>query len=375
MSLTARKGGGLPMPGIKNVQKRRGFTLVELLVVIAIIATLIGLLLPAVQSAREAANRSSCTNKVKQLALSLHNYASARRDTFPAANDRVWGVGAATVKLPAGRGSGYSWLIHVLPYCEETALYDRIKTASQNFQLLPLALTGSASLANVQLPALLCPSWAGDPILTSNNNLGATCYKAMSGRGSSSAPPASGTTSAAGPYASDDGYIPLIPTAVTGTQWGIKPYFGRNFVSGDGTSKTLLIAESKEGNPRPFNGTPTYNSAWALGLQSWVVAGQPRLGSLAWSGTAYNTGTNGSGLNFGPTSSLPAQTYTGGNNLMVGSTGNTDVMIWGPSSDHGGGLITHGMGDGSVRSIAADVDASVYLSLSTVTGGENVSEF
>jgi len=361
------------MPGIKNVQKRRGFTLVELLVVIAIIATLIGLLLPAVQSAREAANRSSCSNKAKQIGLSLHNYASARRDTFPAANDRVWGSGAASVKLPTGRASGYSWIVHVLPYCEETALYDRIKTASNNFTLLPLALTGTSSLSNIQLPALLCPSWAGDAILTSNNNLGATCYKAMAGRGSSATPPAGSAVSAKGNYASDDGYLPLIPTA-TGTFWGTKPYFGRNFVSGDGTSKTLLIAESKEGNPRPYSGTPTYNSAWALGTQSWVVAGRPQDGCLQWSGTTYVNGT-ASGLNFGPTSTLPTQLYTQNQQLIVGSAGALDNMVWGPSSDHAGNLVIHGMGDGSVRSIAADVDPVIYMAISTVSGGENVSDF
>ena len=305
-----------------GTSKRRGFTLVELLVVIAIIATLIGLLLPAVQSAREAASRSSCSNKMRQLALGLHNFASARRDTFPAANDRARGV------------SGYSWITHLLPMAEETALYERIKVTGSNFSQVILT-SGS-----VQLAALVCPSWTGDPINAGGS--GATCYKAMSGAVlSATASPCGYLSTAAatvGIYSSDDGYVPLVPLQVA---TGAKPSFGRNFVGGDGTSKSILIAESKE----------KITNSWINGGQAWL--------------TASNNKTT-HGLNVGGAS--PATPF---GSMWSGAAAGTSVS-WGPSSDHAGNLVIHAMGDGSVRSISVDVLPAVYLGLSTYSCGENV---
>jgi prepilin-type N-terminal cleavage/methylation domain-containing protein/prepilin-type processing-associated H-X9-DG protein len=89
---------------------QRGFTLVELLVVIAIIGVLVALLLPAVQAAREAARRMSCSNNVKNIVLAMHNYAEANKQ-FP--------IGAR-----ASQGNyGQSWTIGLLPYIEQDALY------------------------------------------------------------------------------------------------------------------------------------------------------------------------------------------------------------------------------------------------------------
>ncbi|MBM3999191.1 MAG: DUF1559 domain-containing protein [Planctomycetes bacterium] len=131
---------------------RPAFTLVELLVVIAIIGVLVALLLPAVQSAREAARRMACSNNLRQLGIALANRESALR-TFPAS----W-------TLPAdGSGDGWSAPAQILPYVEETNYADRIDLnrgyAGQTF-------TESGGnvivLSSYRVNVLVCPSETRD---------------------------------------------------------------------------------------------------------------------------------------------------------------------------------------------------------------------
>ncbi len=101
-------------------QRTTGFTLVELLVVIAIIGILVALLLPAVQSAREAAHRTACTNNLKQIALALLTYHDARNQ-FPL------GAYAAVEEDHPAEEDGLGWATQILPQLEEQPLFDKLK--------------------------------------------------------------------------------------------------------------------------------------------------------------------------------------------------------------------------------------------------------
>lgn len=142
-------------------RERRGFTLTELLVVIAIIGILVGLLLPAVQAAREAARRTSCTNQLKQLGLALHNYESAFQ-RLPAGYisfDRY----ALITSLPSEEfdaetwdaSPGWGWGVALLPFMEQQPVYDSLRLDRSVWAV------ENRGAGELRLGGFLCPSVSG----------------------------------------------------------------------------------------------------------------------------------------------------------------------------------------------------------------------
>jgi prepilin-type N-terminal cleavage/methylation domain-containing protein len=301
-------------------KNRGGFTLVELLVVIAIIGTLVGLLLPAVQSAREAARRSACSNNLKQLGLANLNHESTRK-RLPAAGDR----GTA----PTLAANSFSWIVMVLPYLEEVNMYNAISSSSSRFTNGTDATGVNLISTNVSLPQLICPSYAGAKL---SGSAAITNYKGAAGVGYSAASsPASAEGSSGGgvltyPFGTETG------ASKTGIQLG---------QISDGTSKTFMVAETKDS---------TATGTWTLGASCWLTA---RNGASTFTSPSTWSGTT----------SLGSTAFAG-----YGGT------VSGVASDHQAGLVLHSYADGHVGVVNNEIDTNLFGCLYSRSGGEPTSE-
>jgi prepilin-type N-terminal cleavage/methylation domain-containing protein len=324
----------------KQTRGQAGFTLVELLVVIAIIGVLVALLLPAVQAAREASRRSSCSNKIRQLAIGLHNFHDSR-DKFP--------PGAQNLVLPQPNPggntamiNGASWIVFVLPYIEQQPLFDRYRWD------LAYNSPENAAVAGVVVPTLFCPSGPdAQKHIDPNANLSTaravtTHYYGVMGPAGLTNPTTITIGTVNYPYTVGD-------PAANGA-WsahGVLSHYRETTGSVstfrvvrmsdllDGTSNTLMLAERSR--HLPAGQTNDYRS-WTRG----------------------NSG--GSGATKNVTYPINSTFYNGSNNFNHISFG----------SEHPGGCMFV-MGDASVKFLSEVVDMNVYMASASMAHGENVT--
>ena len=305
------------MSDLGHVGGRRGFTLIELLVVIAIIAVLIALLLPAVQQAREAARRTQCRNNLHQIGLALHNYHDTH-GTFPqgiAARAHSTGAcyqGSTHASFcPQGVGQSTPWLTLLLPFVDETALYN-----AYNMDLNCVSLANSTA-AGAMLSQYACPSNT-TPFLHSYGGVsfGSTDYVGSAG------------TKASGLYAVAYTCPEMgVPVAGSGM------LFWRNNVRirdvRDGTSNTFIAGEAWANTAQ--SGATGFANAWHYGE------------------SVIRSTCADSPLNASPTCSYCFR------------------------SQHEGGAF-FAMADGQVRFVSENIDTTVYGALGTRAGNELIDD-
>ncbi len=322
---------------------RRGFTLVELLVVIAIIGILVALLLPAIQAAREAARRTQCQNNLKQIGLALQNYLDTHK-TFP--------IGSAY-------NYASSWLLALLPYVEQRALYDQFLFVENRGGMTRDAPAANKTLlADQVIPTYLCPSspleilsrdaisprWcsanylgiagAPTPTLTASTTTGNKCIQGKYG------------------YVCSNGILPP-NLAIRGAE--IK----------DGTSNTMIVGEQSDFCTDASGARVDLRNSWRWGFAMGAGSrGYP--GTSNWTSTIENDCHNVTTIRYAV--NFKTKTNDAGGQVEYGT--NNAIQ-----SAHPGGAFV-AMADGSVRFLADSVDvAKVLCLLAARNDGLAVADF
>ena len=302
---------------MKKMRTSLGFTLVELLVVIAIIGILIGMLLPAVQSVREAARRTQCGNNMRQLSLSMHNYESAHM-RFPPGIKTDEGSFSSTRLDP-----GLNWHVFVLPFIEQTPLANIIDSLPSRHDAY------SDVVATTVIPNIICPSCPMGDLNTIRPDAGRDAAK----------------SNFVGIWGIEvNGNSDYDDLAADDNVWDPSTYSGILFIDSqtrfgeisDGTSNTFIIAE-RDGASIGVNTRAA--ATWAGGRRAQY--GNQCLGPISQE------------LNY-----------------IVNTIEDNRQAQWNAiSSEHPGGA-NFGRADGSVEFVTDNIAGDVYEAFGTKAGGE-----
>lgn len=331
------------------LEPRRGFSLVELLVVIAIIGVLAGLLLPAIQAARESARRTHCKSNLRQYGLAMQLYHDAYK-RFPPSYCVVPGV-TTTV------GGQWSVRARILPYVEEAGLQHLINWKA--------AYSTQVSVATTRIPVFLCPSEINDVVRVDPSTSVARDYPAN--------------------YAVNFGNWKIYnPTDGSGSNGSFYPNSSRpvsNFT--DGTSQTLCASEVKAYTPYVRNvstdpgPTPPVDPAFANGMAGDGCC----VGATLQKNTGHTEWADGLCQQSGFTTDFPPNTVIP--SVIDGVTYDIDFVSWREGThttrityavitvrSYHGEMVNALMMDGAVRTVNNQIDPVLWRSLGTRAGGE-----
>ena len=351
---------------------RSGFTLVELLVVIAIIGILIGMLLPAVQQVRAAAQRVSCANKLRQIGFAVHNYESALQ-AFP-----VNQVGPGRSDGSGGFESGYySWLVPLLPFMERDNLHSQFDLSISNGDGDGFSMSDThpnAVAAGTRVEAFLCPSdiTADDNLWMGTANPGSSNYAGNMGWPSE----ATGFSGERAP-GQFSGVIRLENPSEP-VQWHGASTVGFSDIE-DGSSNTAMISERlvqtgvsslelRTGDPRvsskhvvPRQPEPLENIAFRVRASTDTHVLESAYVGRSWS----------SGFSL----TAPVYVHVTTPNTLLGhyteSQAEGDFLI-APSSRHIGG-VNLVRSDGSITFINDDIDQNAWWALGSRNDGQEIA--